>query len=214
VMARPEVRDGRPGWGNGRPNATSVLLSTGRGGSGRPAASPAGHGAARHGHRRAHPRAADGSPLFVVEVVAMLIDDGVLPGATAGPTTRGDRPRSGAARSAADRLSVRERAVIGPRRSRATSSRDRPWPRSSAAPANPSTPSWRHWSARTSSGPGDRQRPSASTTSSHDAAYDGMAGAARRSARRFTDWLQAHAAVADAARLPPGARRRAQARAR
>ena len=26
VMARPEVRDGRPGWGNGRPNATSVLL--------------------------------------------------------------------------------------------------------------------------------------------------------------------------------------------
>jgi class 3 adenylate cyclase/tetratricopeptide (TPR) repeat protein len=79
VMARPELRDTRPGWGTDNPNATSVLLE--------PLADAEAAGLLGHllGTARLSSAAsarildvAEGNPLFVEEVVAMLIDDGVL----------------------------------------------------------------------------------------------------------------------------------------
>jgi class 3 adenylate cyclase/tetratricopeptide (TPR) repeat protein len=79
VMARPEVLDTRPAWGADRENAGSVVLEpladedaatllgqlVGR--------APLGPQAATH-----ILDVAEGNPLFVVEVVSMLVDDGVL----------------------------------------------------------------------------------------------------------------------------------------
>jgi class 3 adenylate cyclase/tetratricopeptide (TPR) repeat protein len=79
AMARPELRDARPGWGEGRPNATSVLLG--------PLAEDEaadllgdllGSARLRAGDAARILDVAEGYPLFVVEVVAMLADDGVL----------------------------------------------------------------------------------------------------------------------------------------
>jgi class 3 adenylate cyclase/tetratricopeptide (TPR) repeat protein len=79
AMARPELRDARPGWGQDRPNASSVLLQ--------PLAEEETADLLRHLLGSARLRAGDaarildvaeGYPLFVVEVVAMLADDGVL----------------------------------------------------------------------------------------------------------------------------------------
>ncbi len=79
AQARPELRDDRPGWGGGVANATSILLE--------PLteaetvalvadligdAEVAGEVSARVAE------AAEGNPLFVEEMVAMLIDDGYL----------------------------------------------------------------------------------------------------------------------------------------
>jgi class 3 adenylate cyclase len=79
IMARPELLDARPGWGGGKPNATSVLLE------------PLGEAEAgdllRHllGTARLGDRAvarildvAEGNPLYVEEIVAMLADQGHL----------------------------------------------------------------------------------------------------------------------------------------
>ena len=79
VTARPELLDGRPRWGEGRANATNVALE--------PLADAQAADLLRHllGGARLGARAAarildvtEGNPLFVEEVVAMLIDDGVL----------------------------------------------------------------------------------------------------------------------------------------
>jgi tetratricopeptide (TPR) repeat protein len=79
AMARPELHDARPGWGQGRPNATSMLLQ--------PLAEDETADLLRHllGTARLSPGdaarildVAEGYPLFVVEVVAMLADDGAL----------------------------------------------------------------------------------------------------------------------------------------
>jgi class 3 adenylate cyclase/tetratricopeptide (TPR) repeat protein len=79
AMSRPELRDARPDWGEGRGNATSVLLQ--------PLADEETADLLRHLLGSARLRAGDaarildvaeGHPLFVVEVVAMLADDGVL----------------------------------------------------------------------------------------------------------------------------------------
>jgi class 3 adenylate cyclase/tetratricopeptide (TPR) repeat protein len=79
AMARPELRDTRPGWGQGQPNATSMLLE--------PLAEAETADLLRNllGAARLNARdaarildVAEGYPLFVVEVVAMLADDGVL----------------------------------------------------------------------------------------------------------------------------------------
>jgi class 3 adenylate cyclase/tetratricopeptide (TPR) repeat protein len=81
AMARPELRDARPGWGEDRPNATSVLLQ--------PLADEEtadllrlllGSARLRAGDAARILDVAEGYPLFVVEVVAMLADDGVLAG--------------------------------------------------------------------------------------------------------------------------------------
>ena len=78
-VARPELLEIRPGWGGGKMNATAILLEplgleeAGAllenllGGANLPGA--------------AHARilaAAEGNPLFVEEMLGMLIDDGLL----------------------------------------------------------------------------------------------------------------------------------------
>jgi class 3 adenylate cyclase/tetratricopeptide (TPR) repeat protein len=79
AQARPEFRDDRPGWGGGVSNATSILLEpltdaetvelvTDLVGD----TEVAGDVSARVSE------AAEGNPLFVEEMVAMLIDDGFL----------------------------------------------------------------------------------------------------------------------------------------
>jgi class 3 adenylate cyclase/tetratricopeptide (TPR) repeat protein len=78
-LARPELLDERPGWGGGKLNATSILLERlsdeecgllienllGRAELPAPA-------------RRRIAEAAEGNPLFVEEMLGMLIDDGLL----------------------------------------------------------------------------------------------------------------------------------------
>jgi class 3 adenylate cyclase/tetratricopeptide (TPR) repeat protein len=82
IMARPELLDTRPGWGGGKPNATSVLLEPlGE----TDAADLLGHlvDPATLGERTAARilTVAEGNPLFVEELVAVLADsdDGELP---------------------------------------------------------------------------------------------------------------------------------------
>jgi class 3 adenylate cyclase len=79
IMARPELLDARPGWGGGKPNATSVLLE--------PLAEAEAAELLRHllGSARLAERAearilgvAEGNPLYVEEIVAMLADEGLL----------------------------------------------------------------------------------------------------------------------------------------
>ena len=118
VTARPELLDGRPRWGEREPNASSVLLEPLADAE---AADLLGHllGAARLGDRAAARilDVAEGNPLFVEEVVAMLIDDGVLAPddgrATAEPTAIAVPPTIQALLAARlDRLEPLERAVI------------------------------------------------------------------------------------------------------
>ena len=120
IMARPELLDTRPGWGGGKLNATTVLLEP------LPetdARDLLGHliGPARLGDRAAARilGLAEGNPLFVEEVVAMLIDDGVLSsgegdGSSAAELTAIAVPPTIQALIAArlDRLGPGERAVI------------------------------------------------------------------------------------------------------
>jgi class 3 adenylate cyclase/tetratricopeptide (TPR) repeat protein len=86
VMARPELLDSRPGWGGGKPNATSVLLEPLAEAD---AADLLAHllGPNRLGERAATRilEVAEGNPLFVEELVAMLAEDGDLP-STVPPT--------------------------------------------------------------------------------------------------------------------------------
>jgi class 3 adenylate cyclase/tetratricopeptide (TPR) repeat protein len=79
-IARPELLEARAGWGGGKPNAATMLLE--------PLAGEAAEAlldnllATPHalptGLRSRIVEAADGNPLFVEEMVAMLIDDGAL----------------------------------------------------------------------------------------------------------------------------------------
>ncbi len=78
-MARPELLDERQGWGGGMRNATSVHLE--------PLSEPEadalienllGHPALTQEIRERIRAAAQGNPLFVEEMLAMLLDDGVL----------------------------------------------------------------------------------------------------------------------------------------
>jgi tetratricopeptide (TPR) repeat protein len=78
-VARPELLDVRPGWGGGKMNATSILLE--------PLESEAastlvdnllGRAELPQAARARILEAAEGNPLFVEEMLAMLIDDGLL----------------------------------------------------------------------------------------------------------------------------------------
>jgi class 3 adenylate cyclase/tetratricopeptide (TPR) repeat protein len=78
-MARPEFLDARPGWAGGKLNATSVLLE--------PLAQDEcevltdellGAAGLEPPARARIAEAADGNPLFVEELVAMLVEEGVL----------------------------------------------------------------------------------------------------------------------------------------
>jgi tetratricopeptide (TPR) repeat protein len=113
LMARPELLDARPGWGGGKPNATSVLLE------------PLGEaeaadllqhllGTARLGERAAAQilDVAEGNPLYVEEIVAMLADEGLLDAAD-GDLPIAVPPTIHALLAARlDRLDDGERAVI------------------------------------------------------------------------------------------------------
>jgi predicted ATPase/class 3 adenylate cyclase len=119
-MARPELLDTNPGWGGGKFNATSVLLE------------PLDERQSLElldnllGQRelvaiRARvAEAAEGNPLFVEEMLAMLIDDGVLERLNGGWAATGDiesisvPPSIQALLSARlERLAEPERAVVG-----------------------------------------------------------------------------------------------------
>ena len=78
-VARPELLELRPGWGGGKLNATSVLLEPLSSGE---ASSLIDHLLGRAAFPEAARArildAAEGNPLFVEEMLAMLIDDGLL----------------------------------------------------------------------------------------------------------------------------------------
>jgi predicted ATPase len=83
IMARLELLDVRPGWGGGKLNATTLSLEP------LPERDAADLLVGLTGPQRLSDTAAarilalaEGNPLFVEEVVAMLIDDGVLPPGT------------------------------------------------------------------------------------------------------------------------------------
>jgi class 3 adenylate cyclase/tetratricopeptide (TPR) repeat protein len=78
-IARPELLEVRPGWGGGKMNATSILLEP------LPADEAStlvdnllGRADIRQAARDRILEAAEGNPLFVEEMLAMLIDDGLL----------------------------------------------------------------------------------------------------------------------------------------
>jgi class 3 adenylate cyclase/tetratricopeptide (TPR) repeat protein len=78
-LARPEMLDSRPGWGGGKLNATSVLLEPlSDEQSGTLAENLLGQAELDADVRARIVEAAEGNPLFVEELLEMLIDDGLL----------------------------------------------------------------------------------------------------------------------------------------
>ncbi|WP_369258272.1 AAA family ATPase [Geodermatophilus amargosae] len=119
-LARPELLDVRPGWAGGKMNATSILLEPL---SAVESATMVGNllGRVADGDvvRARIAAAAEGNPLFVEELVAMLVDDGVLVRDGDRWTTTADLaatpiPPTISALLAArlDRLAEQERSVI------------------------------------------------------------------------------------------------------
>src|SRR3989442_4290146 len=79
TTARPELLDKRPSWGGGKLNATTVLLEalTERE-TDDLVDNILGRAALAEGDRKRIVEATEGNPLFVEQLVAMLIDDGHL----------------------------------------------------------------------------------------------------------------------------------------
>jgi class 3 adenylate cyclase/tetratricopeptide (TPR) repeat protein len=78
-MGRPELLDKRPGWAGGKFNATSVLLEPlSDDDSGRLIENLLGRAELAPAIKSRVAEAAEGNPLFVEEMLAMLIDDGLL----------------------------------------------------------------------------------------------------------------------------------------
>jgi class 3 adenylate cyclase len=78
-MGRPELLDKRPGWAGGKFNATSVLLEPlSADDSGRLIENLLGRAELAPAVRTRVAEAAEGNPLFVEEMLGMLIDDGLL----------------------------------------------------------------------------------------------------------------------------------------
>jgi class 3 adenylate cyclase len=78
-VARPELLDVRPGWGGGKMNATSILLEPLDGAdASRLVDNLLGGAEMPEGARERILGAAEGNPLFVEEMLGMLIDDGLL----------------------------------------------------------------------------------------------------------------------------------------
>ena len=120
-LARPELLELRPTWGGGKPNASSLVLG--------PLKEPdcrvlvgslLGESPSLEEVSDAVYRVADGNPLFVEEMVSMLVDDGLLEGsegrwkATRELTSLSVPPTIQALLSARlDRLTNEEREVVG-----------------------------------------------------------------------------------------------------
>ncbi len=78
-LARPDLLDQRPGWGGGKLNATSVLLEPlAEEDCERLISSFLGQSELEQEARSRILEAAEGNPLFVEEMLEMLIDDGLL----------------------------------------------------------------------------------------------------------------------------------------
>jgi predicted ATPase/class 3 adenylate cyclase/DNA-binding winged helix-turn-helix (wHTH) protein len=78
-MARPELLDARPGWGGGKLNATSILLEPLSGDDTRELIDNLLSGGTLPSETGARiAEATEGNPLFAEELLAMLIDDGLL----------------------------------------------------------------------------------------------------------------------------------------
>jgi predicted ATPase/class 3 adenylate cyclase len=120
-LARPELLDARPGWGGGKFNASSLLLQPlGAADSERLVQQLLGQAMLAEAARRHIVETAEGNPLFVEELLGMLIDDGLLVRSDGGwaPTT--DLSVVPVPTSIATLLSARmeqldqeERAVVG-----------------------------------------------------------------------------------------------------
>ncbi len=119
-MARPELLDTRPQWGGGKLNATSVLLEPLSPNECRQlVANVVGETELAEGLEARIAEAAEGNPLFVEEMLSMMIDDGLLVHENGRWRTVGDLetvpvPRTIRALLAArlDRLHDDERGVI------------------------------------------------------------------------------------------------------
>jgi DNA-binding SARP family transcriptional activator/class 3 adenylate cyclase len=119
-MARPELLDVRPGWGGGKLNATSVLLEPlSSDECGQLVANLLGEAELAEEVNARITEAAEGNPLFVEEMLSILIDDGLLVmrgglWTTAGDLTSVPVPPTIQALLAArlDRLGSDEREVI------------------------------------------------------------------------------------------------------
>ena len=169
IMARPELLEARPGLGRRQAQRDDgAARAAARRRRARPPAPPRGTGAARRrARRRASSRVAEGNPLFVEEVVAMLIDDGVLASregdGSSAPSCRRSRCRRRSRRCIAarlDRLGPGERAVIEARVDRGQGVRARAASRrwSATAAAEPWTSTCARSCARTSIRPVGRER--------------------------------------------------------
>jgi tetratricopeptide (TPR) repeat protein len=119
-LARPELLDDRPAWGGGKLNATSLLLEPLREHDvERLMQNLLGSGELAEEIRRPLRAAGEGNPLFVEEMLSMLIDDGRLEQRDGGWTATGElgsleAPPTIQALLAArlDRLNSEERTVL------------------------------------------------------------------------------------------------------
>jgi predicted ATPase/class 3 adenylate cyclase len=90
-IARPELRDTRPGWGHGKPNATSIVLGALSGVEAREMISNLLDNApAPPAVESRIAGAAEGNPLFAEELVAKLVDEEMLVRAGDGWVARSD----------------------------------------------------------------------------------------------------------------------------
>jgi tetratricopeptide (TPR) repeat protein len=90
-LARPELLDERPGWGGGKFNATSVLLERLNDDQSKELVKYLlGRATLADEARDQIIEAAEGNPLFVEEMLAMLIDDGLLERRNGGWVATGD----------------------------------------------------------------------------------------------------------------------------
>jgi len=79
VIARPELLEARPQWGGGKMNATTILLEPlGADDSAKLIANLVNDASLAQTVQRRIGETAEGNPLFVEELVAMLVDQGVL----------------------------------------------------------------------------------------------------------------------------------------
>jgi predicted ATPase/class 3 adenylate cyclase len=120
-LARPELLDARPGWGGGKFNASSLLLQPlDAADSERLVEHLLGRAMLAEAARRHIVETAEGNPLFVEELLGMLIDDGLLVRSDGGWAPTADLSVVPVPTSIATLLTARmeqldheERAVVG-----------------------------------------------------------------------------------------------------